>query len=255
MIKIHFRGAMLFCCYATQQGLLLDRILIPRAETDEDVSKFWKHPSKLARKHYSGALLQSKGKRVHLRDRKTPIKIGDGVRPSVDSGVRQGLPELNNVLGGVVPKRDGFIEIVPRGNGVLRLAVATQGKRFDFAGAQKLYHFSCTLELTSSVGHNLKGIPKLTDGDELAIYNFDASSPSQTDLDEVKPTPCDEVPPDDDFFWVYGLLENVDGTPLDVATLPVPVIDCGGDESSPAAKADDAVSVSTCFPGFLWASL
>lgn len=255
-MDIELRGVMLFDCKAIDGKVFLDRILLPHAETDEDVARYWRHPGgNPALKHISGAVVEGNGRvsRKFLRG-VTKANFGSGDMPEVEAATLTGLPDLTRVMANKRLRAGAFVEIIPRGDAKLVLGHGTNRRPFMFAG-KDMYHFSATLRYGVRPTHNVPGLDQLGSGDRCAIYSYEEGEATIDRLNNVDwSKPCSEIPQDDDFYWLYGMFQNTDGSDVNVTGLPVPEIDCSriftNGHILKSGPFSDYVSVSTCFPAF-----
>jgi hypothetical protein len=249
-VTIDFRGVMLLQCTKANGGELR-QILLPNGDADSDWPEDGKHPDKksIARRHFAGFVVERNGgvRIEHLRLRETSITIEFAGATAPATVNLSGLPKLRPATHGHgSPARDRATTGIEVKGGQMAahppLPTTVTSKRFfgeyvTFHGARLEGGTIATIQIEK--GTHLEKI-EIKEGDRAAIYNYEKRYATFADLDHVGE--CENVLQDDDFIWLYSLL---DGWDKSANAHPAPEVICDGDDDRMRAR---LITVFTCFP-------
>lgn len=259
-INIDFRGVMLFQCVKADGGPL-DRILLPNGDTDSSWPQEGKHPDgSNARTHFAGLVLERKGAldviHVPLKDTTVEIVVDgatDGPRVNL-SGLPKLRPATYGKGGGVNPRlatalitvRGGRLFGFPSLDPTKFKSKSFVNEPVDFHGARLEAETSAKIVIQK---HNHEPLTlEINPGDEVAVYNYEDRYPSMDDLRHMGRCKYNDVTRDDDFVWLYSLLDAWNKNDYDH---PAPMVICKTNPSPPPGKIivdATTITVFTCFP-------
>ena len=262
-VNVQLFGSLLYCVSVVDGKKLLQQVLVPDAEFGsprDGKCNLQGQPChfdhSIATKHYARMALYKPNVDLPYRVISiaySEVKIGSGALLNA-SKIVQNVAALGTVKKGehlTADESEASARIVLHAPGVITTTYSETGK-FKFGKDEVhnvvnvAYHDAVRVEIKRAVGRTL--VVNVPRGHVIALYNFDRAIATLRELLSVVPPERDYV--DDDFKWLYTLVAPPKGKKFAAwagdAPLPAPVF-----KMKVKVQVNLAVSVSTCFPGWV----